>query len=104
MTDFLAPGRALDYQLIIDDFVAKNHDLRKHEMHAEDWNTSCLVANWLKAFWSATMQMSGTKCSMLSSTHAIFHGLQESLQESLCTLPDNTPAHLKLFNQSSSET
>jgi hypothetical protein len=40
--------------------------------------------------------MSATKRSMLSSTHAIFRGLQESLRESLRTLPDNTPPRLKL--------
>jgi hypothetical protein len=92
----LAPGRALDYRSIIDDFVAKNRDLRKYEMYSEDWDAIILVARWLKSFRSATTQMSGTKRSMLSSTHAIFRGLQESLRESLRTLPDNTPARLKL--------
>jgi hypothetical protein len=90
------PGRALDYQSIIDDFVAKNRDLRKFEMYPDDWDAITLVTRWLKAFRSATTQMSATKRSMLSSTHAIFRGLQESLQESLRTLPNNTPARLKL--------
>ena len=40
--------------------------------------------------------MSTTKHPMLSSAHAIFCGLQESLHESLCTLLNNTLAHLKL--------
>ena len=92
----LALGRAIDYRSVIDDFIAKNRDLRKYEMHSEDWDAIILVARWLKSFRSATTQMSGTKWSMLSSTHAIFRGLQESLRESLHTLPDNTPARLKL--------
>ena len=88
--------RALDYRSVIDDFVVKNHDLRKFEMHADDWDAIILVAQWLKSFWSATMEMSTTKWPMLSSTHAIFRGLQEALHESLRTLPNNTPARLKL--------
>src|SRR6202522_2481856 len=54
-----------------------------------------MVSTWLKDFRSATTQMSATKCSMLSSTQAIFRGLQESLQESLRKLPDNVPSPLK---------
>jgi len=89
-------GRALDYRAVIDDFVAKNKDLRKYEMHSDDWNAISLVAHWLKAFRSATTQMSATKRSMLSSTHAIFRGLQESIQESIRTLPNNVPHRLKV--------
>lgn len=40
--------------------------------------------------------MSATQRPMLSWTHAIFRGLQDSLAESLRTLPDNTPSRLKL--------
>jgi hypothetical protein len=89
-------GRALDYQTVIDDFVAKNKELRKYEMHSEDWDAITLVAQWLKAFRSATTQMSATKRSMLSSTHAIFRGLQESIQESIRALPNNVPNRLKI--------
>jgi len=92
----LSVGRALDYRLVIDDFVAKNKDLRKFEMHAGDWDAIALVAQWLKSFRSATTQMSTTKRPMLSSTHAIYRGLQESLRESLRNLPNNTPSQLKL--------
>ena len=91
-----AIGRALDYQSVIDDFVAKNKDLRKFEMHADDWDAITLVTQWLKSFRSATTQMSTTKHPMLSSTHAIYRGLQESLRESLRNLPNNTPPKLKL--------
>lgn len=91
----LQKGRALDYRKVIDDFVAKTRDLCKYELTPEDWSAIHLVSNWLKAFRSATTQMSMTKRSMLSSTQAIFRGLQESLQESLCELPNDMPPRLK---------
>src|SRR6267154_2774485 len=88
-------GRALDYRTVLDDFVAKNRELRKYELLDEDWEAIALVAQWLKAFRSATTQMSTTKCPMLSSTHAIFQGLQDSLADSLRSLPNNTPTLLR---------
>jgi hypothetical protein len=88
-------GRAMDYRAVLDDFVAKNRELRKHELQDEDWEAIALVARWLKSFRSATTQMSTTKRPMLSSTHAIFRGLQDSLAESLRSLPNNTPALLR---------
>src|SRR5262245_27860539 len=72
-------GRALDHREVIDDFVAKTRELRHLELSAEDWDSVTLVTQWLKTFRSATTQMSSTKHSMLSSTHAIFRGLQESI-------------------------
>jgi sulfur relay (sulfurtransferase) DsrC/TusE family protein len=65
-------GRALDYKQQIDDFVAKTRDIRQYELSQEDWDAIKLVTQWLKAFRSATTQMSITKHSTLSSTHAIF--------------------------------
>jgi len=88
-------GRALDYRKVIDDFVAKTRELRQYELTSDDWNAIELVYHWLKAFRSATTQMSTTKKSMLSSTQAIFRGLQESLQNSLRELPNNAPPRLK---------
>ena len=88
-------GRAMDYRCVLDDFVAKNRELRKHELQDEDWEAIALVAQWLKSFRSATTQMSTTKRPMLSWTHAIFHGLQDSLADSLCSLLNNTPPPLR---------
>jgi hypothetical protein len=88
-------GRAMDYHSVLDDFVAKSRELRKYELQDEDWEAIALVAQWLKAFQSATTQMSTTKCPMLSWTHAIFHGLQHCLADSLCLLPNNTPTLLR---------
>ena len=81
--------------MVIDNFVAKNHDLCKYELSKDDWAAISLVIQWLKSFHSATMQMSTTKTSMFSTTHAIFCGLQEDLQDSICTLPDDCPDCLK---------
>jgi hypothetical protein len=85
----------MDYRSVLDDFVAKNKDLRKHKLQDEDWEAIACVAQWLKSFRSATTQMSTTKRPMLSWTHAIFHGLQDSLADSLRRLPKNTPALLR---------
>src|ERR1700729_705996 len=88
-------GRPLDYRNVIDNFVAKNQELRSFKLSTADWDAVVLVTKWLKSFRSATTQMSATKCSMLSSTHAIFHGLQEDIRNSLTELPNSAPAKLK---------
>src|SRR5882724_2780879 len=87
-------GQAMDYHSVLDDFVAKNRELRKHELQDEDCEAIALVSQWLKSSQSTTTQMSMTKHPMLSWTHAIFHRLQGSLADSLCLLPNNTPASL----------
>jgi len=88
-------GRALDFRQAINDFVAKTCELRQYELSDDDWQAIELVTRWLKAFRSATTQMSTTKQPMLSSAHAIFRGLQESLQDELAKLPDNAPQKLR---------
>ena len=85
----------MDYRTVLDDFVAKNRELHKYELQDEDWEAIALVASWLKSFRSATTQMSTTKRPMLSWTHAIFRGLQDSLAEDLRSLPNNTPRALR---------
>ena len=80
----------------MDGFVAKNKDLCKFKMHTNDWDALVLVAQWLESFRSATTQMSTIKWPMLSSTHTICRGLQESLCKSLRNLPNNTLPQLKL--------
>src|SRR5882762_1002608 len=88
-------GRALDYRAVIDNFVAKNRELRSYELSNEDWTAIILVTKWLKSFRSATTQMSTTKSPMLSTTHAIFRGLQDDLRQSLANLPNAAPTYLK---------
>ena len=75
--------------------MAKNHDLRPYELSTADWTSILLITKWLKSFCSATTQMSTTKSPMLSTTHAIFRGLQEDLRQLLTELPDSSPSYLK---------
>ena len=85
----------MDYHTVLNDFVAKNRELCKYELQDNNWEAIALVSHWLKSFQSATTQMSTTECPMLSSTHAIFQGLQDSLTDSLRSLPINTPTLLR---------
>lgn len=98
-------GRALDNRESIDSFVSRNKDFRSHELSEEDWASIEMVTAWLRSFSSATIQMSATRVPMLSTTHAIFRGLQSDLCDVLRSLPDTaspkrkrglTDAHLKL--------
>jgi len=103
--NILLLGRALDNRKSIDTFVLCYKDIRPFELSDDEWRAISLVTSWLKSFRSATTQMSATKTPMLSTTHAIFRGLQGDLQDILRSLPDTaapelkkglTDAHLKL--------
>ncbi|KAF5376117.1 hypothetical protein D9615_007777 [Tricholomella constricta] len=87
--------RALDYQDVIEGFVSRHRDLRQHELSESDWRSLVLVTDWLKSFRSATTQMSATKLPMLSTTHAIFRGLQDELKSILRSLPDTVDVKIK---------
>ena len=95
MLTWLLLGHAIQYRKVIETFVAVNKDLHKFKLTEEDWTTITLVSTWLKQFHSATIQMSATKTPMLSLTLAIFQGLQDSLHQTICTLPRTTPPKLK---------
>ena len=86
-----AQGRALDFKDAIA-FYWSEPDFDLGGLSSVEWSAIEKVADWLKVFWSATTQMSTTKCSMLSSTHAVFFGLQEKLQDIIATLPSNSAA------------
>ena len=88
-------GHALDYCNAIDSFMAQNKDLHAYELSEADWTSIDLVSSWLKSFCSATMQMSTAKVPMLSTTHAIFQGLQEDIKGILCSLPATVSSHIK---------
>ena len=53
-----------------------------------------MVTRWLKSFHSATVQMSATKMSMISTTHAIFRGLQAEIKDILCQEQDHLAPRL----------
>jgi len=87
--------RALLFRQELDNFVACNRELRSLELTENEWEAITHVANWLEAFRSATTQMSATNHSMLSTTFAIFRGLQEHLQKILDELPDTIDQRVK---------
>ncbi|KAH9044094.1 hypothetical protein EDB83DRAFT_2204473, partial [Lactarius deliciosus] len=60
-----------------------------------EWGSITQVAGWLKAFRSATTQMSTTKQPMLSTAHAIFRGLQDEVRNALRSLPDSASPLIK---------
>ncbi|KAF7372351.1 Transposase-like protein [Mycena venus] len=87
--------RALQFREPIFNYVAKDSELREHELNAAEWDALQLVTQWLKMFRSATTQMSTTKQPMLSSTHAIFRGLQQRLKAIISELPESADPALK---------
>jgi hypothetical protein len=88
-------GRALDYRPAIDAFVGRKRELRDLEISEDEWNSIKMVATWLKSFRSATTQMSATKTPMLSTTHAVFRGLQDDLRTILRDLPSSVSLSIK---------
>ena len=88
-------GRALDYWPIVDSFAHVHRDLWQYSLPNEEWEAIELVAKWLKSFRAATTQMSATRTPMLSTMHAVFHGLQEDICNILSDLPDTVSPSLK---------
>ena len=88
-------GQALDFLTEIDDFIFQNEDLATLALTEVEWESITQVAGWLKAFRSATTQMSTTKQPMLSTAHAIFRGLQDEVRNALRSLPDSTSLMVK---------
>ncbi|KAJ7323933.1 hypothetical protein DFH08DRAFT_711545, partial [Mycena albidolilacea] len=65
------------------------------ELTSAEWEALLTVLKWLKAFRSATTEMSTTKLPMLSTTHAIFQGLQHHLKTLISTLLSSADPALK---------
>lgn len=91
----LIAGRALDHREAVDTFVARHKELQKFDLTDADWAGLTLVTEWLKSFRSATTQMSTTKRPMLSTTHAIFRGLQDHIKNILANLPQAATPRIK---------
>lgn len=88
--------RALKFRKVIDSFVGITRELRYLELEESEWDAIAQVADWLRLFRLATTQMSKTKgSSMLSSTHAIFRGLQDHIANIIRHLPDSTSRTIK---------
>jgi hypothetical protein len=87
--------RALDYRQTIDSYASRSRDLHPFSLSEEEWASISMVSSWLKSFRSATTQMSATKIPMLSTTLAIFRGLQDDIKNILRGLPATTPWSIK---------
>ncbi|KJA21873.1 hypothetical protein HYPSUDRAFT_139870, partial [Hypholoma sublateritium FD-334 SS-4] len=81
---------AIMYESSIKHFVAANYRvLGDFDLSDSDWKDIKLVAGWLQMFRIATTQMSATNIPMISTSHAIFRGLQDQLKHILQSLPAN---------------
>ncbi|KAJ3517257.1 hypothetical protein NLJ89_g623 [Agrocybe chaxingu] len=84
---------ALGFKDPIDNYTA--HSLHEHELNEQEWEALKHVMDWLRSFREATTQMSATKRSMLSTTHAVFRGLQDDIKNILIKLPNDLDPTLK---------
>ena len=84
----------MDFSKEIDDFIGHHCDLCALKLDSDDWAAISQVSSWLKAFCSATTEMSKMKEPMLSSVHAIFCRLQEHVAKTLHDLVDSAPLQL----------
>jgi hypothetical protein len=90
------PDRALKFKEDISNFTVRYKDLHTYELSDEDWEAISIVTDWLHAFREATTQMSSTGKPMLSTTHAVFRGLQEELRKAIAALPETVNPNIKL--------
>ncbi len=89
-------GRAYIWKDEIDTFVFRNSKELGHlALSDSDWDAILQVTNWLELFHSATTEMSTTSIPMLSSSHAIFRGLQEHLKKIIKDLQPSTPSTIR---------
>ncbi|KAJ7348858.1 hypothetical protein DFH08DRAFT_697701, partial [Mycena albidolilacea] len=85
----------LQYRAAVDSFVTRDRDLHPLTLSDDDWKAIGLVANWLEIFRDATTQMSTTKIPMISTTHTVFRGLQQSIRDNIRLLPDDIAPEIK---------
>ena len=80
----------------MDAFVGCIHELRVLELDEDEWEVIKRVTDWLNTFRSVTSQMSGTKgMSTLSTTHAVFRGLQKHVADIIHFLPASSNPQIK---------
>ncbi|KAF9031051.1 hypothetical protein BJ165DRAFT_1358464, partial [Panaeolus papilionaceus] len=65
------------------------------ELLDDEWESVKNVTDWLFLFRDATRQMSTTKKPMLSTTLAIFRGLQDHIKSIYAELPITAPSRLR---------
>ncbi|KAJ6506039.1 hypothetical protein DFH09DRAFT_943418 [Mycena vulgaris] len=85
-------GRALQFRRPIFNYVVKDSDLREHELTSDEWKALEMVTGWLKAFRSATTQMSATKQPMPTLFSVASNSTSKPSSKSF---PDNADPALK---------
>ncbi|KAJ3980145.1 hypothetical protein F5890DRAFT_1420172 [Lentinula detonsa] len=87
---------ALHNRKAIDQYIVSNaSDLSTAKLTDSDWTALESIKNWLSEFRTATTEMLTTKNPMLSQTHLVFRGLQQSIKSIIMSLPANANATLK---------
>ncbi|TEB27214.1 hypothetical protein FA13DRAFT_1712777 [Coprinellus micaceus] len=96
-TDPKASKKPLNWieKMAITYFTAKNLDRRLFEFNDADWVAIETVCKWLDYFQCATRERSSTSVPMLSSTIAIFCGLQQQWENSIRSLPFSTAGEVR---------
>ncbi|KZV78299.1 hypothetical protein EXIGLDRAFT_691657 [Exidia glandulosa HHB12029] len=90
------PAKEVQIQKVLMLILDDCNNLHEFPLTEEDnWAALKIIEDWLFAFRVATAQMSTTKRPMLSSVHAVFRGLQNSLRSSLAKLPNDCNPRLK---------
>jgi predicted DNA-binding protein (UPF0251 family) len=84
------------FQFEVESFTLHNKDLRPLLISEDEWEAIKLVFSWLLNFREATRQMSTTSKPMISTTHAIFRGLQDAIKSIYAKLPSTAPHQLKV--------
>ncbi|KAI9507232.1 hypothetical protein F5148DRAFT_1276297 [Russula earlei] len=87
-------GQALQHREAINTYIYRHEDLIQHHLTEQDWRAIEMVTRWLKSFQKP----------IISSTHAIFCGLQAKIRDILHEEQGLSPwliqglsdAHLKL--------
>ena len=84
------------FQFEVESFTLHNRDLQPLLISEDEWEAIKLVFNWLLNFHEATRQMSTTSKPMISTTHAIFCGLQDAIKLIYAKLLSTAPHQLKV--------
>ena len=84
------------FQSEVESFTLHNKDLRPLLISEDELEAIKLVTGWLLNFRKATRRMSTTSKPMISTTHAIFHGLQDAIKSIYANLPSTAPHQLKV--------
>ena len=85
----------MDFRKAIISYIGETDELADYALSPAEWTALSQVSDWLEAYRYATTKMSTTKQPMLSTTHAVFRGLQDHLRRTLSKLPNTADPVLR---------